>query len=697
MNAQEERNRLLMLKKVHEFWILGVLERSLHYGISIPIDMEEYSTAVDNQPWKQIVSLDATVNRYISRHVGILNTFQDSSGSLLILGNPGSGKTTIMLELCEQLIAGRQPDSTDPLPVVFNLSSWAEKREPLEKWLTEEMAQKYNVSKRIGKAWIKKSQLTLLFDGLDEVRSDFRTACVKAINSFRDEFASVPIVVCCRTDEYLSLGVKLRFSRAVALNPLAIDEVNNWLYEMEREYEGIRFAINTSKHWSELAQSPLMLNIMLNIYRNEPSSSFADNANATNRSDELYDKYIDGMFNRLARSQSQVYDRNKTISWLGWLAWQMQNQDTSIFLIERLQPRWLSRGALLHALVTMCICLIIALSLGQGFSVAIYYALAISLMLGVRTIRPIEHFKLPLKRMKVGTIIAVAAGLLTATIGWRVGGAQRAIIAGTTTAWSIWLTFIFLRGLRNLPPLEETSYPNQGIWASLRNSILASFVIGGINLAVVYLVIKLDTESQTNLPLGTLLFGIVQIGMFSGGYAAIQHGVLRFLLSMQGNTPLNYSRFLDYATELILLHRVGGGYIFSHRMLLEHLAKKYQQLRTKEELDTEETNSVKVSERINKINNHENYVPSNQIEVSVADAHQPVQTRKKVKIVPTLVITLFVNILLATGYTYLVWNTPSVEAINLPLTFGGSFVIFGIPLILLMFWGISVMEDDSQS
>ena len=36
--------------------------------------------------------------------------------------------------------------------------------------------------------------------------------------------------------------------------------------------------------------------------------------------------------------------------------------------------------------------------------------------------------------------------------------------------------------------------------------------------------------------------------------------------------PWNYPRFLDYATERILLRKVGGGYIFVHRLLLEYFA-----------------------------------------------------------------------------------------------------------------------------
>ena len=36
--------------------------------------------------------------------------------------------------------------------------------------------------------------------------------------------------------------------------------------------------------------------------------------------------------------------------------------------------------------------------------------------------------------------------------------------------------------------------------------------------------------------------------------------------------PLKYARFLDYAASLIFLRKVGGGYIFVHRLLMDHFA-----------------------------------------------------------------------------------------------------------------------------
>ena len=40
--------------------------------------------------------------------------------------------------------------------------------------------------------------------------------------------------------------------------------------------------------------------------------------------------------------------------------------------------------------------------------------------------------------------------------------------------------------------------------------------------------------------------------------------------------PWNVVPFLDYATERIFLRKVGGGYIFVHRLLLEYFASLKQ-------------------------------------------------------------------------------------------------------------------------
>ncbi|MFQ5409627.1 MAG: hypothetical protein ACE5FI_14555, partial [Anaerolineales bacterium] len=52
----------------------------------------------------------------------------------------------------------------------------------------------------------------------------------------------------------------------------------------------------------------------------------------------------------------------------------------------------------------------------------------------------------------------------------------------------------------------------------------------------------------------------------------VKHYTLRVLLWRAGSVPGNVADFLDHAVELIFLRRVGDGYIFIHRLLLEYFA-----------------------------------------------------------------------------------------------------------------------------
>jgi hypothetical protein len=80
------------------------------------------------------------------------------------------------------------------------------------------------------------------------------------------------------------------------------------------------------------------------------------------------------------------------------------------------------------------------------------------------------------------------------------------------------------------------------------------------------------------LPAGLLLgllFGLLVgllVGLPLGGEAYLKHYVLRYLLIRSGAIPWHYIRFLEDATERILLRRVGGGYCFIHPLLLDYFA-----------------------------------------------------------------------------------------------------------------------------
>jgi predicted NACHT family NTPase len=68
--------------------------------------------------------------------------------------------------------------------------------------LIDELNLRYQVPRRIGKAWMAAEQVLPLLDGLDEVALEHRAACVDAINVFRQQHWLIAMVVCSRSHDY---------------------------------------------------------------------------------------------------------------------------------------------------------------------------------------------------------------------------------------------------------------------------------------------------------------------------------------------------------------------------------------------------------------------------------------------------------------------------------------------------------------
>src|SRR5258708_14360270 len=202
------QNRQRMLEKVHAFWIKGVLENSLHNKALIALGLHKHPDAVEN-PWHLILQQPDQSMHALPAGTRITEVYDHAGGELLILGEPGSGKTTLLLELARDLLDRAGQDDTHPMPVILNLSSWAVKRQPIADWLVEELNDKYQVPRRIGRTWMSDDQLLPLLDRLDEVPPAYQAPCVEAINTYRQEHGLVPLVICSRRSDYFAQAARL--------------------------------------------------------------------------------------------------------------------------------------------------------------------------------------------------------------------------------------------------------------------------------------------------------------------------------------------------------------------------------------------------------------------------------------------------------------------------------------------------------
>jgi eukaryotic-like serine/threonine-protein kinase len=694
---QNRRNLSVMRKVVRSFWIDGVLKHSLYQETLIRLNMQDRSDMVDNRPWNIVSQTVGEAGQELRPGTRIIDVFGRMNQLMLILGEPGSGKTTTLLELARDLLDRADNDPALPTPVVFNLSSWALLRPPLAEWLVDELRTRYSIPKDVAQTWVKQNDLLLLLDGLDEVQDEHRVACAQAINSFRQEHI-VPLVVCSRVAEYKRLNAHLKLQGATLLEPLTTEQTVTFLTSAGEHLSGLRTALQQDTELQQLAETPLFLSIMVMAYQGDSVSQVNTTDATQTRRKQIIDAYIKRMFVR--REVKPLYSPVKTVGWLRWLAGRLKLYGQTTFLVERMQPSWLqspnrssfaasalmamwgpvyglSFGAVLALIFGLDVGLfgepvvvlvfVLVSGLLAGLIIGLVGGLADGVCGGFRSIEQTEKSRQIRARLKsslygfliygliyvlvytlviglisglvTGLINGLAIGLLDGLIGGLVVGLQGryrdiklvkrsswswnkqrvhvrfglvnglvvglvyalivGLIGGLLVEFSGRLAFRLVMGLvvgligglvdglistlaldldgqSDVPSLVITRVPNQAIRSAQRQALvlaLAFWLIGGLVVGLVVGVGLLHGQAKglaNGLVVG-LVFGPIG-GLVGGADVVVKHYLLRFALWLKGAIPLRYVRFLDYAAERIFLRKVGGGYIFIHRLMMEHFA-----------------------------------------------------------------------------------------------------------------------------
>jgi hypothetical protein len=210
----------------------------------------------------------------------------------------------------------------------------------------------------------------------------------------------------------------------------------------------------------------------------------------------------------------------------------------------------------------------------------------------------------------IGLGLGSVFGLMIISLGLVVGDVPGGLIYGLyfwiIAGLSFALLLAIIGGFDTDLTLKERQKPNQGMHQSALNALLVggsstlasipvtilTFVLILVLMTILLFIGRATLEGNlgsqelrlilvivTFLALATFVFGIVSgiftgliAGLRLGGLALLRHGILRLILSIFVGLPLKFVTFLDAAAARILLHKVGGGYIFIHRMLLEHFA-----------------------------------------------------------------------------------------------------------------------------
>jgi hypothetical protein len=282
-----------------------------------------------------------------------------------------------------------------------------------------------------------------------------------------------------------------------------------------------------------------------------------------------------------------------------------------VFYLEQLQPDWLpSRwqqwmvttgpAVLLGIVVTIALHIFL-------YDFSVLAGLAVGAFAWRRTIQPVERIewsrdgywrRLP-ARLGWGLLVGAAIGVTSELTGW-LNRPHEYIIDGEVfappglgSALSNILRAALAAGLiagviggflsRAISP--QRAVPNQGIRRSARRALLVLlFGLVIVPSVAVLITMNLSPSEPGNeikpfewlfiatLPLILTVVLLLPVTLWAGGQASLQHLILRILLVQGRAASWKYVRFLDEATDRLFLRKVGGGYVFVHRLLLDYFA-----------------------------------------------------------------------------------------------------------------------------
>ena len=589
------------------------LAQSLHNAVWLTLGVERQDYRVQ-RPWSATIVQQSQSAVPLAHGTRIVEVFDrpELARQLLILGEPGAGKTTMMLELAEDLLKRAIADNTQPIPVLLNLSSWKDPQQSIFDWLVDELKSKYGISQSLAQQWLNENQLLPLLDGLDEVAPQHQKACAVALNAWLTgdiEQRPCGVMICCRREEFEQVVQQpLSLYGAIYLQALTIEQIEDYFTQFE--LQDVWGTVQQDEALQKLLTKPLFLS-MFGLVQTQRKFSLDDwqlRITSEQKIEYLLDTYWEAAIEReliidpVARQQgilSKTYGKKplpsrKAVRRILVFAAKMLDRESSTdLLIEKMQPtalitsrqKWAYRliygliggpiygliGALIYGLIYGLLDGLIGALIG-----VLIVGLIGGLIYGLHTIDPVEEFSISMSRLAQRENWR---DLRDNLIFWLIYGPIVGLIAGLS--FSVILGLILglgglIEGLK--ADIQTQIKPNQGIKNSVKNMVIISTIALVTTLPFKFLLENLLANAVDAKILPTvvkffLLTFIYLSFLGGGGMSLLQHLVLRLVLAWNRYVPLRYDLLLNYCTERLLLQRVGGRYRFMHKLLQDHFAK----------------------------------------------------------------------------------------------------------------------------
>jgi hypothetical protein len=539
------------------------------------------------------------------------------TGRLVVLGEPGAGKTMLMVRLVLDLLSHRTSGS--PVPFLASVASWNPTAQDLRGWLSDQLLTNYPALASLppegmaeptqADALLASGLILPVLDGLDEIPEKVRGPAISRINDTLRP--GEHMVVTCRTQQYRDAvrpangsEVILRAAAAVQMRPLDAEAVRNYFCDdaagpvTRARWAPVLAVLDTAASAAQALSTPLMVGLARAIYNprpGEPDGSLRDPAELCNPDLDdrtaveslLFDAFIPAAYRDDAASRWKAQDAEK---WLVFLARHLEHT------IGATDFAWWRLPLAVRGFVPVSgvvAGLLIGIDAGVLFGIGSWVPNGLDITYGVggeviagavagvllgfpvgvfaperKLPKPVRGIRWqPPRGWAAAIAIAIAFGLwfgLKYGVGIGIlSGAETILMAG-----ALWL--VLQRGA----PLDLNS-------AADPNAVLASDRSTGTTLGAMFGVV---IGGLAGILLGTGLWSGVVFGAATAIAAGIicsfalaawpSYGIVRIWLALRHRLPWPLMDFLADAHRRGVLRQAGAVYQFRHIELQHRLAKR---------------------------------------------------------------------------------------------------------------------------
>lgn len=555
--------------------------------------------------------------------IGAVFTDRVPTRRLLILGEPGAGKSVLLIRLLQDLVERRTDRAL--VPVLFSLASW-NPRQPMKAWLAAQLRRTYpglrspaptavttgNDPGDLAQALLDAGRILPLLDGFDELPPAVHATALDALN--RSLSARQPLVLASRVTPYRAAlrrpdtVVRLNGAAAIELLPLAADAAAEYLRRdaggphapAADGWDAIAEHLGTGSPAGQALSTPLGLFLARTIYNPRPqavpgppaphsdelcnSTVFSDRAAVDTH---LFNAFVPAAYTRDSRRPPH-WTAQQAARTLIFIARFLQNQhggtpDLAWWELYQAVPVLIRRvvDALIFGIVSGVV-VGIEFTLATGVAVGLPAGLISGSVIGALAAcvvdpAPGTRLRWSPRRIATGFLSGLTGGFILGFGAAIRAGLPYPVYDGLGTGCAVGLMIGVTFGLKSERPDLTTVIGPVTLLSSDRRTFVTLALAGGCGGGLVG--VFSSQMLGVGLAIGIAVPGI--IGLTLGlGFALTQsawpHYVLaRTYLAVRHRIPLNLMEFLHDAHEHRgVLRQVGAVYQFRHIDLQRHLARR---------------------------------------------------------------------------------------------------------------------------